>query len=294
MAGNTTPVSGLWGDIYLLRPNGFSGTGLNDLTWGAASSESDSFYIEVVIDAAGTPDTFKWREDGGGWTTGVAITGSSQNIVGTNGTQALTFAATTGHTVNDQWHIGNLYAEATTESTVYAQITDTNYRVLNPNHPPAWTDSGGATLLQVDYTTGWSKWDANVGTVTVAGDNGMIIPSCLEHAGYVQGWTLNINIETLDCSRQQQKYRERIQGEIFAGGTIDKCFLASEKIYDSIQDASYAYLQLFTYDASGDQSGDHWGVWTILSGLTETARRGDLARSNINFDVHGYYKLVTA
>ena len=51
----------------------------------------------------GAPDTFKWRIDGGAYTTGVAITGSAQTL-GVYGT-TITFATTTGHTIADKWTV---------------------------------------------------------------------------------------------------------------------------------------------------------------------------------------------
>jgi hypothetical protein len=56
----------------------------------------------VIIDATGTPDHFKWRKNGGTWTSGVAITGSSQTLA--DGV-TITFAATSTHTLADQWVI---------------------------------------------------------------------------------------------------------------------------------------------------------------------------------------------
>jgi len=79
----------------------FTGAGLNDATFGGTYVGSTvlSTY-EVEIDATGTPDTFKWRKDAGGYTTGVAITGSAQTLA--EGV-TITFAATTGHTLGNKW-----------------------------------------------------------------------------------------------------------------------------------------------------------------------------------------------
>lgn len=80
----------------------FGGTGLNDVSVGGTYSGTATSYFDVVIDAVGTPDTFKWRRDGGSYTTGVSITGSAQTLsVGVT----VTFAATTGHVLTDAWSI---------------------------------------------------------------------------------------------------------------------------------------------------------------------------------------------
>jgi len=81
--------------------NQFTGSGLNDMTCGGTFSGSAFIDYLVEIDATGTPDTFKWSDDGGAtYTTGVSITGSAQTL--SNGV-TVTFAATTGHTLADVW-----------------------------------------------------------------------------------------------------------------------------------------------------------------------------------------------
>ncbi len=89
----------------------FTGSGLNDMSFG--ESETGVFYAartyRIKIDGVGTPNTFTWSKDGGStWeAAGVAITGSAQNlVVGTETTYiTVTFAATTGHTLNDYWEV---------------------------------------------------------------------------------------------------------------------------------------------------------------------------------------------
>lgn len=89
----------------------FDGSGLDDLTSSGTYSAADRAQYEIEIDAVGTPDTFKWRVNtisalgvttNGSYTPGVAITGASQSL--SNGV-AVTFAATTGHTLADKWTI---------------------------------------------------------------------------------------------------------------------------------------------------------------------------------------------
>lgn len=65
-------------------------------------SEVGPVSYTIIIDGNGTPDTFRWQKGSGTFTTGVAITGSSQNL--SNGV-TIRFTATTGHTLNDQWVI---------------------------------------------------------------------------------------------------------------------------------------------------------------------------------------------
>jgi hypothetical protein len=72
-------------------------------TGGTATSgiTATSTY-DVEIDGTGSPNTFKWRLNGGAYTTGVSMTGSAQTL--SNGV-TVTFAATTGHTLADRWAV---------------------------------------------------------------------------------------------------------------------------------------------------------------------------------------------
>lgn len=85
-----------------IGPVVFTGIGLDDAVSGGVYSGTRNAVIDVVIDGAGAPDTFKWRINGGAYTLGVAITGAAQAL-----TLGITikFAATTGHTLADAWQI---------------------------------------------------------------------------------------------------------------------------------------------------------------------------------------------
>src|SRR5450830_757415 len=78
--------------------------GLDDAVEAGTFSGDGAHTWDVIIDAIGTPDKFKWRKDGGAWTTGVSCT-----LVGAPVTlsDAVTvhFGATTGHTLGDAWRI---------------------------------------------------------------------------------------------------------------------------------------------------------------------------------------------
>ncbi len=123
--GGTFPAncSPLTGDIFSKNvATGkaiFSGTGLNDATSGGTYSATAVSTYTIVIDATGTPDTFKWKLGSGAYTPGVAITGAAQTL---SNSVTITFAATTGHTLNDQWTIsvgavGPYYATASSPCT---------------------------------------------------------------------------------------------------------------------------------------------------------------------------------
>jgi len=289
MASPSTPTHGRLAALYRMRPHGFKGDGLNDVTWGTGFAGADSSYFEVVIDAEDTPDTFKWRQDGGGWTEDVAITGAAQTLADS---QTITFAATTGHTLSDQWVIGNLKDEPTSESGAEAQITDTLMRLLNPNTPPTFTDDGGESVLTIDYTQGKATFSGNVGNVDVDGNDGYIVEAALEQVGYCFGWNLDFNVDMADASRLGQKWKEAIPGQ--AGATIkaDSYLIMVDTFFDGLvasADGSLKYLllELFNYDPDQDQTGDHFICWAGVTGLNVSAPIGDVVKESVSFSLLG-------
>lgn len=84
-------------------PDTFTGVGLDDLTVGGTFvGFKKKVDYRVNIDGTGTPDTFEWSNDGGvTWEAQlVGITGSAQAL---EEGITITFAATTGHTVDERW-----------------------------------------------------------------------------------------------------------------------------------------------------------------------------------------------
>jgi len=297
MGFSSTPTHGKLINLYAHRPNGFKGSGLNDLTWGAFSSPAASGHFEVVVTTGGatSPNVFKWRVNGGTWTTAVSMTGSSQNLVAAGvGTQAITFAAIVGHTVDDQWSLGNLYAEPCTSSTITAQITAAAHRLLNPNYPPTWTDSGGKQLLEVDFTQGKATFSGNVGTVTVAGTNAYILESGLQKVGYLQGLNFTANREKVDASYNGRECKDSLLGMLNGAGTINKLTIANQDLFDLISSTTQKYflIQLFTWDAAQDQTGDHYNLWACFESLGVTTSVSDAVKSNLNFTTRGLFSFV--
>ncbi|WP_291275776.1 S8 family serine peptidase [Flavobacterium sp.] len=93
----------------------FTGTGLNDLKVIAARFENTVYTIQISSVGSGSnPDKFKWKKDGDGFSSGIAITGEEQFIDGES--VCIKFEAKNGHTDNDQWtitvpqHKANVYA----------------------------------------------------------------------------------------------------------------------------------------------------------------------------------------
>ncbi len=289
MASPTSPTHGKHCAIYRFRPDGFKGAGLNDVTWGTGFNDSSSAYYEVEIDAEGTPDTFKWRNNGGEYTTGVSITGSAQTL---DTGQTITFAATTGHTLGDRWVIGNLKDEACTESGDEGQITDSTKRLLNPNASPTFSDSGSETVLVLDHVRGNAKFTGNVTVVTATGNNGYIPTLALEKVGYLIDWNLSVNLEMADMSYAGQKWKNSLPGMAGGSGGANAFFIGSDSFFDALKEAAegtekYYLLQLFHYDPDQDQTGDHINCWATISGIGVNAPIAELVKEAVTFQIHG-------
>ena len=130
----------------------FTGTGLDDMTVSGTSSISYDYIVQ--IDAAGTPDTFEWSDDGGTtWnTTGVAITGTAQLLI--DGI-SVTFAATTGHTVGDNWSFSTTatpFLYTTPESDFDSMEVD----IVFPQGLWHTNDRGGLDNNTVHYRVSYS------------------------------------------------------------------------------------------------------------------------------------------
>jgi len=105
---NATKVPFAW-----FQPTSGTSPGLDDMTaslsdtWGGSAKTT----YEIKLSTAATPDKFQWRtvtrdSDGqktySSWSAETAITGSAQTL--SNNLQ-VTFAATTGHTADDEWRV---------------------------------------------------------------------------------------------------------------------------------------------------------------------------------------------
>jgi hypothetical protein len=279
---------GRFGAVYLLRPNGFDGAGKNDLTWGSGFNGAATSYFEVVIDGNGTPDTFKWRVNGGAWTETVGITGGAQTL---SDTQTVTFASTTGHTVGDAWEIGNFKDEGCSESGSSAQVTEATRRFLNPNSPPTFTDSGGKTVTRIDYVRGIAYFTGAVATVTVTGNNGFVRAAALDKAGYMYGWTLDASVEIADASVFGTLWKSGLPGLAEASGSCEGYFSTTQwhAIFEDGADGTKKFhlLELYSYDPDDDQTGDHWTLWATISNWNVTAAIGAVVSEKLSFQAYG-------
>ena len=299
MGFQTAAKSGLHGSIFRYRPSGFKGTGLNDLTWGTAYDGSGtSGVFEVVIDGelagGGGVDTFKWRKNGGAWTEDVDITGAAQTL---SDSLTITFAATTGHTADDQWCDGNLDTEATTESGSTAQITESTYRLCFPKKL-TWTDDGGETVIYEEFANGKAGFTDSVGTVTVSGNNSFVLASALDQVGYCLGWTLNSNVKTISTGRMGQAWETFIPDVASFSGSLNNHLIACKTFFSDLKaecedvNESLFLLELYFYDPDQDQTGDMFRCWVNFASLTEAANTGAIVTEAVNFTGYGIPSLI--
>jgi hypothetical protein len=80
----------------------FGGTGLNDFSKGGNYRGIAELTYVAKIDGTGTPDTFKWSDDGGSTWDATTVNCSTSWVHLNNGVY-VKWAASTGHTVDDQW-----------------------------------------------------------------------------------------------------------------------------------------------------------------------------------------------
>jgi len=257
MASPTTATHGKLAAIYRLRPNGFEGTGLNDLTWGAGYSGGASAYYELDIVAEGEPDTFKWRKNSGEWSDPIEITGAAQTL---DEGQTVTFGATTGHTATNEWNISHLKDEATTESGADAQITETTRQILNANAVPTFSDSGGKVVTSIDLVTGTAHFSGNVTVVTVTGNNGWIRRYGIDLVAYAFNWHFTAECDLAVIRRFQQHWVGRCPGQARAEGGAEGYFIGGSSFFDALAAREYFLLELFNYEPDGDRSGDHFAA----------------------------------
>lgn len=103
---NTTGVYGVVTDTHdtdYVTSITFTGTGDDDMSKNSAAWTGISYLRYcIIIDAEGTPDTFKWSNTGctGSFTSGVAITGAAQAL---DEGITITFTGTDNHTLDDKW-----------------------------------------------------------------------------------------------------------------------------------------------------------------------------------------------
>lgn len=99
----------------LIEPEIFQGGTLNDMTKGGTFTGSVVGKFRVKITTAAGTDKFKWSsDDGATWSAEISLAGGAQTLQ--NGV-TVTFGATTGHALNDEWRF-NAYPEPSVAEAV--------------------------------------------------------------------------------------------------------------------------------------------------------------------------------
>lgn len=134
----------------------FIGVGLDDMVGRpiGAYTGTETAVFEVEIDGTGTPDTFKWRKNGGSYTTLISITAGVHTL--SDGI-TIAFGATTGHTLGDKWFV-SIYKTGTfvvEDAECKKSGSIVLYGDINQIIPDITTHSGTESNFLDGYTYRW-------------------------------------------------------------------------------------------------------------------------------------------
>ena len=153
-------ASAVLNDIILPSPLSYHGAGTTAT-------------YDVVVDSVGYADTFKWRENGGSWTTGVTI-GPIYTYTLSDNFQ-IRFGNATGHTLGDSWTVSIAWGDATATpprpDTFYSAA---GFQTINL----AWQNIGDGMSVKFDNLYGhyrYDAWSLNTATNNVIVRNGVAV-----------------------------------------------------------------------------------------------------------------------
>ncbi len=156
-------------DHYRATGESTTGTGLEDLTFsGTYTGVGRDGIFEVEIDGTGTPDTMRWRKNGGAWTSLVALTGAPQSL--SDGISVAS-AATTGHTLTSAGGRAWTFGAATTKFSDNVPTPDYSFRPLatsevgtnqgfrsfSPNSVTAYPDQKSGESTELNANVGMAR-----------------------------------------------------------------------------------------------------------------------------------------
>ena len=160
----------------------FTGSGLDDMTYGGNYNSTAVRTYRVKIDAAAATDTYTWSEDGGStWeATGVAMTGSAQEL---NKGITVTFAATTGHTLNEYWEITTIITTTAMHKLGEIVVDHEGTSADDKGEMVVKTNNGsGVNTIQTYHSNGDATFSAKCynsdgahGLVTISDTSGTIV-----------------------------------------------------------------------------------------------------------------------
>jgi hypothetical protein len=187
---------------------------------------------------------------------------------------------------------GSLYAwngvvtamsgEACTEATIYGQITDTAKRLISPNHTQTFVDSGGKTVIRIDYVNGIATFNGTVANVTC--DGNYIASSDVPLIAQIYGWKLDSSIDIKDGTCLGDTSKVKITDLKDWKGTIDAFWLSSAW-WDKFREASvggtviYKYFLKLYINATQGYKG-----FAVINGIGDSVPVGDLVKQTITFE----------
>ena len=257
-------------------PAVLTGSGLDDMSSSGSYGASETRSYRVQIDAAATPDTFKWSRDGGSnWVAStVAITGAIQQL---EDGVAVYFGATTGHTLNDYWDFTVTGHSNDTVLTLRADTRKWNVRDMPVSAFGYYSRGGNAyTWDGLPYTAwgdwDWEQWDA------VEAHPGYLVDLCGDYSGY--SWRAH------DAARD-------------AGADYEAYFVLSTDLTANQQINAYKRLlavEVFFRPVSGGEAAlsvkrDHEPNWQTL-GTVDMDQQGEISRVRLPCDKRGRHFLL--
>ena len=78
----------------------------------------------------------------------------------------------------------------------------------------------GSILVDKGFSAEYNQGRRLFGNVTVAGNDGYILPSLLQKIGYAYNWTLDVALDMADISAFQQQWKTAIPGMAGANGSF--------------------------------------------------------------------------
>lgn len=109
---NFSIASGASG-TYFEQPIYYGSVGLDDITITGTYTGTTDIRYQIDINAVGVPDSFRWSsDDGATWSADIAITGAAQSF---DAGLSVTFGATTGHDLSDNWIVSAKAVDVTNE-----------------------------------------------------------------------------------------------------------------------------------------------------------------------------------
>jgi len=183
-------------------------------------------------------------------------------------------------------------AEACTVSGNQAQITAVTKRRLNPNEPPVFTDSGGKTVIYIDYINGIAYFTGNATIVTCTGE--YVLQANLANAGYLIDWSLNLGLATADGSSKGDAWDNPIAGRTNWNGSANRHYQSNEFTLLVTYETSPVEKRLFLLEFYTDAVAqlDRYVGWALVSGVNPTSPLTDTMKEAITitgFQNIGYF-----